>query len=94
MPVCPTSAGVPITAGDFSVRSAVLTTNRKSSAVAPTIGMIADHATRRSISGASNSIIEPSAMAMMPPMASTPWLTILISAISSTMPKAISSRPA
>ena len=63
-------------------------------AVSATVGAITQPETRKSSSGASNSMIEPRAMATMPPTASTPWLTTLISATSSTMPNRISSRPA
>ena len=68
--------------------------NRNTAAVIPTVGAITAHDTRRSSSGASNSMIEPSASATTPPVARMPWLTTLISAISSTTPKRISSRPA
>ena len=46
------------------------------------------------VSGASKSMSEPSSMATTPPTASTPWLTTLISAISSTTPNRSRSRPA
>ena len=50
-----------------------------------TVGTITHHDTRKPALGASKSISEPSAIDTTPPMASTPWLTTLISAMKSTM---------
>src|SRR3989449_1316426 len=92
--VLPMSPSAPVAGGRPSARTPAATTNRKSPAVAPTVGPITHQDTRKPTSGESKSISEPSAIEMMPPIASTPWLTILISATSSTMPNRIRSNPA
>src|SRR5580765_3356201 len=92
--VLPTRPSAPVDGGRLSARTPAATTNRKSPAVAATVGPMTHQDTRKPTSGASNSISEPSAIETMPPIARTPWLTILISAISSTMPNRIRSRPA
>src|SRR5256886_7421044 len=92
--VCPTRPLGPRSCRRERARTPAVITKRKSPAVAPTVGTIAHHDTRNPISGASNSISEPSAIETMPPIASTPWLTILISATSRTIPNRIRSRPA
>src|SRR6266545_4334602 len=93
-PVCPTRAGPPTGERALRARRPAAMATRNMPAVAPTVGRITHHDTRKPISGASNNISEPSASATMPPIASTPWLTTLISAIISTIPNRISSSPA
>src|SRR5216117_3591533 len=91
---CPTRPLGPRSWRRASARTPAAMTKRNSPAVAPTMGTIAHHDTRSPISGASNSISEPSAMETMPPIARIPWLTILISATSSTIPNRIRRSPA
>src|SRR5262245_28205209 len=92
--VRPTRPSAPVDGGRPSARTPAATTNRKSPAVPSTIEPMIHQETRKPTSGASKSISEPSAIETMPPIARTPWLTILISAIRSTMPNRIRSRPA
>src|SRR3989442_6290321 len=92
--VLPMSPSAPVAGGCPSARTPTATTNKKNPAVAPTVGAITHQDTRKPTSGESKSISEPSAIEMMPPIARTPWLTILISATSNTIPNRIRSSPA
>ena len=56
--------------------------------------MMTVHETRSGSSAVFTSITDPSRIAMMPPIVRTPWLTTLISAIRSTMPKMMRRSPA
>src|SRR5207244_2467005 len=75
-PVCPMSPDTPRSGRRASARIPTVMTKRKSPAVIPTVGRMTRQEIRKPSSVASKSMSEPSAIEMMPPMASTPWLTI------------------
>src|SRR5262249_22077052 len=89
--VRPTRLSAPCDAGRPSASTPAVTANKKIPAVPSTIAPMIHQDTRKPTSGASKSISEPSAIEIMPPIARTPWLTILISAIRSTIPNRIRS---